>query len=252
MSVKLTLNGLAAIKCLDISDVDYTWLHYSGFLVELGLDQFKFIHPDLPDSENVIETVPITIDQLHKLYQGILPKSELVGISTLVKQVILALVQYTPQPNVSSKLENPLIVPPLGAQEKTPATVKWPIFDKHKMKTAPTVPLIEATQMYQPVKGTSPSSRYYVVAGNDNMIIAARWRVSNKNLSVRIESPTQFVKSALTHSGFEWKDPYASIHLVCPNRKVANKALAASIASTELEFYTPMPHVFMITEKEGV
>jgi hypothetical protein len=55
------------------------------------------------------------------------------------------------------------------------------------MKTAAPVPLRTASQMYQPVKGSSLGSRYFVVAANQDLRIAAKWE--SGALAIRIEGP---------------------------------------------------------------
>ena len=65
------------------------------------------------------------------------------------------------------------------------AHCKWPEFPADKLKTAPTVPLLQATQLYQPVKGSSSHSRYFLVGANSELRIAARYK--QQSLSIRVE-----------------------------------------------------------------
>ena len=73
------------------------------------------------------------------------------------------------------------------SQQPAPAPSGWPVFDAKTMFTAPLTKLRDATQLYQPVSGTSGGSRYFMVAANQDLRIGAR--LHGGTLSVRIEGP---------------------------------------------------------------
>jgi hypothetical protein len=127
--------------------------------------------------------------------------------------------------------------------------VLWPMFPVAKMKTAPLVKLRDATQMYQPVGGSSKGSRYFMVAANDDIRVAARFE--NQTLSIRVEGPNwQKHKQPVLAAGLGQDSPaqdYASVHLnVGGDLLLANKTLGAVLLGLGLELQTPMPNVKVI------
>ncbi len=253
MAVKVkNLNGFAAIKHADIDEELYDWLHYSGFQVKLTATQFEFRHPDFPPDKQVISAVPVKMTQLHQLQQGTMSAVELAELQVTLETQIKELQEYHPQPTKQGKPQSALAMLPKHKADAspTPATVKWPVFDKAKMKTAEPVQLSEAGQLYQPVKGTSAGSRYFLVAANDQLRIGARWRPSHDSLSIRVEGDS-FGKHQknITEAGFDAKSGYASLHLSCPNETVARKALGAVLLGLGVALETPMPDLSVIAEK---
>lgn len=249
-----SLNGFAAIKQTDIDDDLYDWLHYSGFQVKLTAQQFEFRHPDFPPDKQVITTVPVKMSQLHQLQQGTLSSHEVAELQTLIEEAIALLQGYHPQPVQHGKPQSALAMLPKQKGEAGvpgPAPVlKWPIFDKAKMKTADPVSLTEASALYQPVKGTSAGSRYFLVAANDHLRIGARWRPAHHSLSIRVEGDG-FSKYTgnVSAAGFDTKSGYASLHLSCPTEIVARKALGAVLMGLGVNLETPLPDLAVIAEK---
>jgi hypothetical protein len=127
----------------------------------------------------------------------------------------------------------------------------WPLFDLNKLKTAVTAKLRDASKMYQPVRGTSAGSRYFVVGGNPDLRIAAR--LQDGTLSIRIEGPAwKKHQSSLQGVGFDMhldaKD-YASVHLsVGDNMVLANKTLGAVLLGLGVQLETPLPNLKFIKE----
>jgi len=124
----------------------------------------------------------------------------------------------------------------------------WPTFDLKLMKSAPLTKLRDATHMYQPVHGTSGGSRYYVVAANKDVRVAARYE--GMTLSVRIEGP-QFENHVkeMSNVGLEVKHgkAYASVHLAVGNDMMtANKTLGALLMGLGLPLETPFPNLKII------
>lgn len=134
---------------------------------------------------------------------------------------------------------------------ETVSSGKWPCFQLDSMLTAPTVKLREATAMYQPVLGTSGTSRYFVVAANKDLRVAARY--TGASLSIRIEGPnwTKHL-SAIQANGFDKaskEKDYASIHLTIGDETLAAKTLGAVLMGLGLSYETPLPVMKLIAGK---
>ena len=104
--------------------------------------------------------------------------------------------------------------------------------------------------MYQPVHGSSTGSRYFMVAGNADLRIAARFK--GGTLSVRIEGDgwTKHAQSMAT-CGFDTHGDksYASVHLAVGGDLVlANKTLGALIMGLGIPMETPYPNLSLIKE----
>jgi hypothetical protein len=128
------------------------------------------------------------------------------------------------------------------------------VFPASEMLKAAPVTLRDATRLYQPVKSTSPGSRYYVVALRDDLKIAARAKASN-DLSVRVEgSGLTMYSDRLTDMGFKIADdnynkPYASIHMHPNDSHMSSRALGSLLCGLGIEFLTPLPSFAMIAGK---
>lgn len=254
ISIKSSLNGFAAIKQIDIDDELYDWLHFSGFQVKLTATQFEFHNPEMELGKTVIYTVPVKMTQLHQLQNGTLPKAEKDELCTEITKAITLLKEHVVQPKAGgpqsalamlAKGTGAAIMP---ASEK--ATPAWPAFDMKHLTTATLVPLAEATKMYQPVRGTSTGSRYYLVAANPNLRVAARWQASNGGLSIRIAGDGFGKHSTeINDAGFDHKGDYASLHLTCGTEVIARKALGAVIAGLGMAMDTPLPDLKIIADK---
>lgn len=111
------------------------------------------------------------------------------------------------------------------------------IFPADKMKTATTVALKAATQLFQPVNSTSAGSRYYVVGIGEGVAVAAR--LKGTKLSVRVEG-TAFAKLAqkIQEAGVfgpafagTYNGEYASMHLAVDGKKEAQRVVGAVLGS---------------------
>lgn len=228
MAVKIkSLNGLAAIKKIGLSDTLFDWLSASPVKVALTAKEFVFtLPPSVTPKADPELTLPVTLTDMQKLSMGTLEPSK----QALLKAALADLVgkikstwgsalegvsegeldeawhfnAAPPKASTLSKLPPltpTLTVPPETAKEidailtpaKSGVTVNssksglWLPFPEDKMKSAPLTKLRDANQMYQPVLGTSAGSRYYVVGGNNDLRIAAR--LVGSKLSVRVEGP---------------------------------------------------------------
>lgn len=147
-------------------------------------------------------------------------------------ELLKATAKITPKPKT--------VIPNVGMAVNAP----WSEFPEHMKKSAPLIPLRQATQMYQPVQGTSAGSRYYVVAANADLRVAARFQ--SGTLSVRIEGKGwDKYKAAIVASGFGKVSPnkqYASLHLEVGHDKVmASKTLGAVLLGLGIPMETPLP-----------
>lgn len=125
----------------------------------------------------------------------------------------------------------------------------WPTFDLSKIKTADLVKLRDATMMYQPVHGSSAGSRYFMIAGNQTLRVAAR--LKGGTLSIRIEGSniTDFKKQieAVGFSKMSKSEQYASVHLDVGGDKIlANKTLGAFLVGLGVSLDTPIPDLSLI------
>lgn len=130
-----------------------------------------------------------------------------------------------------------------------PVAVKWPEFPENQKKTAPPIKLRDATMMYQPVHGTSASSRYFLVAANADLRVAVR--IQNATLSVRIEGKGwEKYKDKMTAAGFgklSSKKEYSSMHLeVGPDKVMMSKTLGAVLLGLGIPMETPLPDILKI------
>lgn len=136
----------------------------------------------------------------------------------------------------TEKAANPAQEPPYGYF--TGQDGNWEL---GKLKTAPTVPLRNATKLYQPVKGSSATSRYFLVAAGKGIRVAARYR--QQNLSIRIEGQ-EFAshKAQMEACGFHnVATDYASMHLQVADPVLAAKALGAVLLGLGIQLDTPLP-----------
>lgn len=114
------------------------------------------------------------------------------------------------------------------------------------------VKLIDATMLYQPVHGTSASSRYFCVGATEGLKIAARY--NGGGLAVRVEGKSfhQWIDQ-LKDIGFTNVDKnkgYASIHLDCGDDVIkARKALGALLGALGVQLVTPVPQLDLIHNK---
>lgn len=212
----------------------------------------------------IVGSAAISPTKLSLLKQGTLQE----GSKTLIaNQIIAALKKHapkefgqwvvTPELEPASKPKSILdIVPPINKDPEPPAepapkAQAWAEFPEAQMKTASLVKLRDATMMYQPVRGTSNSSRYYVIGANKDLRIAAR--LQGDALSVRVEGPGWGkYKGALTLAGFqkvEDSNQYASLHLnVGQNAVLAAKTLGAILMGLGVKLETPLPELSKLTK----
>jgi hypothetical protein len=103
------------------------------------------------------------------------------------------------------------------------------------------VDLRNATQLYQPVRGTSTGSVYLVAALGHDLSIAMR--VGNQKLSVRVEGNVNHHKAALNAAGLKVNDlgKYASAHLSTADKQLAMRTVGAMLMAPGIVWTTPLP-----------
>lgn len=127
------------------------------------------------------------------------------------------------------------------------------VFDIGKMQSTPPCPLTEATMLYEPVKGSSSGSRYFVVAISSELKVAARVRLDG-TMSIRIEgalakNSERISKAGLGASNFDKSQGHVSMHLKTGNQVSAGKALCAVLGGLMVKWTTPTPDVSIIYGK---
>lgn len=166
------------------------------------------------------------------------PKPELTHVP--IDALMTALLS-TKDPSLQTIKKTPMPASVAGKQ-------KWaPVSQLHMSKAEP-VKLRDATFMYQPVKGSSAGSRYFLVGGNDGIRIGARYK--GKTLTVRIEGPdfdTYVSKfQSMGFSNAATGNGYGSMHLDVSNDLIAAKALGAILVGLGLPLETPIPSLSII------
>jgi hypothetical protein len=120
-------------------------------------------------------------------------------------------------------------------------------FDVSKLLTAPTVTMMKATKLYQPVKGTSAGSRYFMIAIGPALRVAVRWKTgpSTESLALRVEGSglgNPYTVKMLEQIGLDTKSAtHMSAHLTAANDIEARKALGALLFAINEPWTTPMP-----------
>ncbi len=111
------------------------------------------------------------------------------------------------------------------------------------------VRLKDANQIYQAVKGTDSTSRYFVVALSDDLKIAAR--LLGTKLSVRVEGDVQKHATQLGQLGMmvNADKGYASVHMICDTENLLRRAIGSVLTGLDIEFTTGVPKVSLLSGK---
>lgn len=143
------------------------------------------------------------------------------------------------------------MLPPVPEESTTPTlpVALWSPCSLDVMKNGARVILRDATKLYQPVFATTPTSRYFVVAGSPGLKVAACYK-TGKSLSVRVEGDDlpQHI-ATLTAVGFATPSmsakgiPYTSMHLSLEGQhpSMVSKTIGSIIAAIGAEWQTPVP-----------
>jgi len=129
----------------------------------------------------------------------------------------------------------------------TKATVPKGTFDVSKLMSAPTVTMLQATKLYQPVRGTSSGSRYFIIALSPALKVAARWKQApaSEGLALRVEGKgltNPYTVKLLEQIGLDKKsEVHMSAHLTVTNDIEARKAIGALLYAINEPWTTPRP-----------
>lgn len=254
-----SMNGLAAIKKAGVPDDLVEWLVGSSYEVKLTATAFQFV----PEGSNVPKkVVPVSLSLLQKLSSGAITATEKEKLTDDLVVAVMALKGSEPKKKGALSMLPPDVVAGV-VQQKVEATatamkqvgeaakqaaLAWEVFDLKLLQSSPAVKLRDATKMYQPVYGTSNGSRYFVVGGNDDIRVAAKYK--GGSLSIRVEGPNwEKHLSNIQNVGFGKADVsagYASLHLSVSDDLVAAKALGAVLLGLGVQLDTPLPNVKLI------
>jgi hypothetical protein len=211
-----------------------------------------------------VQKQPLKLEYVLELKKGTMPAAAKQALRTMLDVMIsTAKAKYVtppeaPEPeqpaNFADKMKSAVsgvaALPPLTSSPAEKLS-KWPKFDLSQLQTAPCTPLRDAHALYQPVAGTSPGSRYFLVAGTEDLRVAAR--LLHGKLSVRVEGDglsehvSKFTAAgfALSHKGGNCV--HVSMHLeVGGDLSAARKALGAILLGTGIEFETPYPDLGLV------
>lgn len=263
-----SLSAMSAIKQFGVSQQYFDFLGNNPDCVTVSLTSQEFTFKYNREGDLLIKTVPVSFTTLHALHSGKLGALDASKICGSLTAVLIELVglyskgKLQPLPSGTLSKLPPLTVSqtPIGTPELTaapvhvpgaPVPIPAPPYNgtdyspllPSEMVKAPTIPLVKATRLYQPVDGTSAGSRYYLIAANQNLKVAIRWL--NNVLSVRTEGALNSnLKGKLTALGFSFKSSdYSSMHLNCNDKTMAYKAVGAILFASGQNFLTPMPNL---------
>lgn len=123
----------------------------------------------------------------------------------------------------------------------TPPGEYWDVLPADKMEKLPTVVLMHAGALFQPVHGSDPTSRYFLVAGYSELKLAARW--VNGTMSFRVEGvalQAPAMRAIFTDMGFsKVAESGCSVHLAVNCDLVARQTLASVMAGVPHCWRTP-------------
>ena len=257
MPVQMNMDGL---KLLSLTKEQAAWLKGFGVEVHVYPKGVKFAK----DGE-VLATIEMNFQTVSALKAGTaniavkkaLAESVNGAFNVITKKIEVPVQapnsvgeQYTTGGTVTGSLPEKAVF--TAHQYKKPT---WPTtpelgdaafapFPVDAMKSAAKIQLADATRLYQPVYGSSKTSRYYLVAATDDLKLAAR--LSNGKLSVRVEGDITKHATEIAAAGFILNGNYASMHLSVPSSLIAAKALGAVISAIPVKFRTLMPQFSLI------
>jgi hypothetical protein len=220
--------------------LDFTPFEAKGVKVAMNTSGVKFAK----DGE-IIASVPIAPGKVSELATAFDPKNQShqtakASLTTVFKQLEKKL--GDPTAGTAAKTA-PFYAPPQQVAPATapmPADIKTVPFDK--MKTDPVVQLKAADKLFQPVKGTSPGSRYFVVGIGAGVKVAARFAGKADGaakISIRIEGEafpklTGKIQEAGVFGpnfGGSFGGDYASMHCAVEGKKEAQRLVGAVLGS---------------------
>lgn len=112
---------------------------------------------------------------------------------------------------------------------------------------SPVLPLEDAEMLYQPVRGTSNGSKYFLVARAGSLKVAAR--VMANSVSVRVVGTDPVSKQAFIEQGMNDKGDHLSVHFEANHQATPHKIIGALLMGTGIAFDTTLPSVDYIVDK---
>lgn len=264
----ITVKGLTVadiFKKTGVTETQEILLWKAGITLELTHNSLKFLAPtDTLDDATVglcalavLEFKPST---LLKLQQGVVDPAFKEALMATIDQLLNqkpanevdTLELMHPDPAIVAEIEAiQAQVAAQGPAQPKPSQPGYPVFDLDQLATAEPCKLRDAHSMYQPVTGTSTNSRYFLIAANPDLRIAAR--LQGHSLSVRIEGPNWKANVAkMMAAGIDnvhGEKEYASIHVTSGDPVLLNKALGAILFGLQVHFDTPFPDLTLIQNK---
>jgi hypothetical protein len=219
--------------------LDFQPLVAAGIKVAMSTNGMKFAK----DGE-VLATLPLAPGKVSELAQGFDPKnqSHQTAKATLTNTFKkLAGGQAIPAAKPPGHFAPPAAAQPAPAPVAAPLPADIKTFPPDQMGNAPMISLLQATQLFQPVKGTSQGSRYFVVGLGAGIKVAARYKGDNENgkLSVRIEGEAfpkltmKIQEAGVFGPSFAgtFDQKYASMHVAVAGKKEAQRVIGAVLGS---------------------
>jgi hypothetical protein len=249
-----SMNGLVAMAKLGVPDLLMKWLSNGPVQIDVVLtaSAFQFTAQGMPGA---VVGVPVNVSTLQQIANNTLSDGEKQKLRAALMSAIEFIMKGTgtgdPAESALAMLPKSAVsaaaAPAPPAPAAPPKPKKWDAFDIAKLAKAPQVKLRDAERMYQPVFGTSEGSRYFLVGGNADLRVAARY--TGSKLSVRIEGPHwEKALGSISACGFKTDKAqgYASIHLTVPSEMLAMKALGAVLLGLGVTLETPLPDLKVI------
>jgi hypothetical protein len=113
--------------------------------------------------------------------------------------------------------------------------------------TSKVIPLTDASHLYQPVRGTSPGSKYFLVGIAGDLKVAAR--VMGSTVSIRVVGTSPGAKQRFIEVGMEDKGDHLSAHFEATPSATPHKIIGAVLLGTGIPFDTTLPSVDFILDK---
>lgn len=260
MAIKIkSTNALSAMQKAGVATKYTDWVSAHA-VVSLTATMLKMsVHPHCV-------WVPVSLGFLHDLTVGHADPKEVAVFAAAVYDAVGKLMIAVDNQELAEGLTETSTVPsetatlpsnPVTVTSVPPAielTVVEPPFAPLPVKKAnATTPikLRDAKNLYQPVLGTSGGSRYALIAGRDDLKVAAR--LKGDSLSLRVEGDgLPKYKSKISAAGLECKTDYASVHVSVDGADLMQKTLGALLFSLGVPFESPYPDVKIMKELKYV
>jgi hypothetical protein len=244
-------DGFKALELLAIPPEKIKALLAANVVVHIGPVAMKLVQ-----GGEVLASVPVKQSFIKLLLEGKIGSSTAATLKAMTSKAVNDVLAGL---SGSSETKPDVLAQPFktwGAKQKPPA-MPHPVpvsnvgdeITAEQMLTLEPVPLSTAVRLYQPVRGTTHSSRYFLVAAASDLRVAARYK--NNTLSVRIVGKLDDYKARIVGLGLDvvtGKD-YVSIHLKVEDVVIAAKVLGAIIGGLMADLTTLPPNIMRIAHK---